>query len=176
MKMLAVIDMQKDFVDRALGTKEAVAIVPAVVKKIAEARKSVIVTTFDTHYDNYMNTLEGKMLPVPHCIKGTDGWLLNDDVAAALKGATDNGNLVITINKNTFGTMQWEDILKKYDIDEIEICGLCTDICVISNALILRALKPDMRIVADSGACAGVTPENHEAACKVMGSCQIEVI
>jgi len=166
MKYLIVIDMQKDFVDGSLGTPEAQAIVPNVEKKAADGNYDKVLFTFDTHYENYMNTLEGKKLPVPHCVKGTAGW--ESVLSAETLGINE------TIIKNTFGYNNW--LMKLYDVDSIELVGLCTDICVISNALILRALFPDVPITVDASCCAGTTPEAHKAALTVMKSCQIDII
>lgn len=177
MKILVVVDMQKDFVNMALGTKEAQKIVPNVVKKINEANGQVVITTYDTHGHDYLDTLEGQKLPVPHCIPDTDGWMLDDAVREALEADDRVLEEWIEVTKPTFGYMKWQDILKDIpDIEEIEICGLCTDICVISNALILRALMPNTKMVIDHTCCAGVTPEKHEAALEVARSCQIDVI
>ena len=172
-KFLVVVDMQKDFVDGALGSKEAVAIVPNVVKKINEFDGEIFVT-YDTHFDNYMETNEGKNLPVPHCIKGTDGWKLNDEVAAAL-----NGKEYTEVEKITFGSVKLPELVKAAAGDEkftVELVGLCTDICVVSNVLVLKAHFPEIKISVDSSCCAGVTPEKHEAALETMRSCQIDVI
>lgn len=171
-KVLIVVDMQKDFVDGALGTKEAVGIVDNVVAKIKGFEGDVI-ATYDTHSENYMDTQEGKKLPVPHCIKGTDGWKLDQKVQAALdeKGFTE-------VYKPTFGSVDLVEMIRKYDIEntEIELIGLCTDICVVSNALLLKANFPEMNISVDAACCAGVTPQKHEAALETMRSCQIEVL
>ncbi len=167
--VLIVVDMQKDFIDGSLGTKEAEAIVENVSRKIRsylDAGRKVYFTK-DTHPDDYLETYEGKHLPVVHCVKGTEGWQIDRRLP------WDDG-LCSVIEKITFGYLEWKSILD--DASDIEICGLCTDICVISNALILRAIYPDKDILADSGCCAGVTPELHEAALKVMASNQIEVI
>lgn len=175
MKILVVVDMQKDFVDGALGTKEAEVIVPAVADKINEFRKdknSVIVFTKDTHYNDYMETLEGKKLPVPHCIFDSEGWEITSKIKVQIED--------IVITKETFGYKDWSFGFNAINFnperDTIEICGLCTDICVISNALILRALYPNVPITVDAKCCAGVTPEKHLAALEVMKSCQIDVI
>lgn len=171
-KILVVVDMQKDFVDGALGTKEAVAIIPNVVKKIKEFDGEIFVT-YDTHFENYMESSEGKKLPVPHCIKGTDGWNLNDDVLNAL----DNKKYT-EIEKVTFGSTDLPELINKTVGDDefsAEFIGLCTDICVVSNALIVKANFPEADIMVDSSCCAGVTPEKHEAALETMRSCQIEV-
>ncbi|MBR6785203.1 MAG: cysteine hydrolase [Clostridia bacterium] len=172
-KLLIVVDMQKDFVDGALGTAEAVAIVDNVVKKI-ENFDGDIIATYDTHPENYMDTQEGKNLPVPHCIKGTDGWALNAKVQAALdkKGFT-------AIEKPTFGSVDLPEYIKaNYNPDEIEIelIGLCTDICVVSNALLIKANFLETKVSVDASCCAGVTVDSHNAALLTMKMCQVNVI
>ena len=172
-KFLVVVDMQKDFVDGSLGTLEAVAIVPNVVKKINEFDGDIFVT-YDTHFDNYMSTSEGKKLPVPQCIKGTDGWKLDSNVAKALQGKE-----YTEVEKITFGSVDLPDLIFKAAGDEdfsIELVGLCTDICVVSNTLILKANYPEKSITVDASCCAGVTPESHNAALTTMKMCQINVI
>ena len=177
-KLLLVIDMQKDFVDQALGTAEAQAIVPAVVAKISEYknRGDVIIATRDTHEDTYMDTQEGANLPVVHCVEGTDGWLLNTEVADAL------GDYGTIIDKPTFGSTDLIALVREYVQQygqpnvHVEIIGLCTDICVVSNALIEKAFYPEMPITLDAACCAGVTPESHDAALTTMRMCQINVI
>lgn len=169
---LIVVDMQKDFIDGALGTKEAVAIVPKVAEKI-RGFDGGIFATLDTHYDNYMETAEGRNLPVPHCIKGTEGWALNEEVAAALgeKGYTP-------VEKITFGAVNLPQLIREAAGEEaftIELIGLCTDICVVSNALLLKANFPEATITVDADCCAGVTPQAHEAALAIMKSCQIMI-
>jgi len=163
-KTLIVVDMQKDFIDGALGTKEAVAIVDNVKKKIAkyQANGDEIIFTRDTHQTDYLNTNEGKYLPVEHCIEGTDGWKIQEDLE--VEGA-------IYINKPTFGFLDWV----KYNLEEVELIGLCTDICVVSNALIIKAMYPEIKVSVDASCCAGVTPESHEAALTTMKMCQVEV-
>ncbi len=171
-KILVVVDMQKDFVDGALGSKEAVAIVPNVVNKIKNFEGDIFVT-YDTHFENYMDTNEGKNLPVPHCIKGTEGWELNRDVMDAL-----NDKEYTTVEKITFGSVDLPGLVGKVAGDKaftVELIGLCTDICVVSNALLLKANFPEMNIAVDATCCAGVTPESHEAALTTMKMCQIEV-
>lgn len=165
MKTLIVVDMQKDFVDGALGSKEAVAIVENVKKKIAEyqANGGQIIFTRDTHQTDYLSTNEGKNLPVEHCIEGTAGWQLYEGMEA--EGA-------IYINKPTFGYLNWSD----YDFEEVELVGLCTDICVVSNALIIKATFPEIEVSVDASCCAGVTPESHVAALATMKMCQVKVI
>lgn len=171
-KILVVVDMQKDFVDGALGTKEAAAIVPAVVDKIREYDKENIFVTRDTHQKDYLTTQEGRKLPVEHCIEGTPGWELDTAVAAAVEGAA-------IVNKPTFGSTELMDIIRgisKTEEISIELIGLCTDICVVSNVLLLKAAMPEVEISVDASCCAGVTPEKHEAALDTMRSCQIQVI
>ena len=170
---LIVVDMQKDFVDGALGTKEAVGILENVVSKIS-AFQGRIFATLDTHLENYLETAEGKKLPVPHCIKDTQGWQLDEKVQLAL--SEKNYKL---IEKNTFGaTGLVEEIRKLREKEEIELelIGLCTDICVVSNALLLKAHFPEMGIAVDASCCAGVTPKTHEAALETMKMCQIDVM
>ena len=171
-KGLVVVDMQKDFVDGALGSKEAIAIVPSAVKKIKEFDGEIFVT-YDTHFENYMDTSEGKKLPVRHCIKGTDGWELNDEVKQAL-----NAKKFTPVEKKTFGSVDLPVLIKEAIGDDdftVELIGLCTDICVVSNALIIKAGFPEAPISVDAACCAGVTPEKHEAALETMRSCQIDV-
>lgn len=176
MKILIVVDMQNDFIDMALGTKEAVAIVPNVVKKITEGDWDKIYVTYDTHGDDYMETSEGKNLPVPHCIKGSQGWKINKDVKRALKSVACS---VVRVEKPTFGSLDLTMLLRqdyfKNDCN-VELVGLCTDICVVSNALLLKANFPEMPIAVDSSCVAGVTPESNEAALTTMKMCQIQVL
>lgn len=172
-KILVVVDMQKDFVDGALGTKEAVAIVPNVVKKIEDFDGDIIVT-YDTHSENYMDTQEGKNLPVPHCIKGTDGWKLDARVQEALDKKTYK-----VIEKPTFGAVELPEYIKaNYNTEELEIelCGLCTDICVVSNALLMKANFLEAKVTVDASCSAGVTPDSHNAALTTMKMCQVNVI
>ena len=171
MKVLIVVDMQNDFIDKALGTKEAVAIVDNVAGKIKEFDGRVIFTR-DTHHDNYMETQEGRNLPVKHCIEGSEGW----QISSALPVSDD----AVIFDKPTFGSkelgMYLEDLAKKESIDEIEVVGLCTDICVISNALLIKAFLPEIKVTVDSSCCAGVTPQSHNNALEAMKCCQINVI
>ncbi len=171
-KFLIVVDMQKDFVDGALGTDEAIAIVPVVVEKINGFSGEIIVT-YDTHTENYMETSEGKNLPVPHCIKGTEGWQLDERIATALKSKKYS-----TIEKPTFGSVSLPELIKAKANGEafsVELIGLCTDICVVSNALLLKANFPEAEISVDPACCAGVTPESHNAALITMKMCQIKM-
>lgn len=168
--VLVVVDMQNDFIDQALGSKEAMAIVDYVADKI-KAFEGFIVVTYDTHDENYMDSLEGKYLPVPHCIKGSEGWQLNNKIQAALANKE-----YITIEKPTFGAMNLPEVIEQNTkVKSIEVCGLCSDICVVSNALLLKAYFKDVDISLDSRACAGVTPQSHEAALTTMRMCQINV-
>ena len=162
MKVLVVVDMQNDFIDGALGTKEAEAIVPFVADKIRNF-DGMVLSTRDTHFENYLETQEGKNLPVKHCIKGTDGWQIVPGL--------ETGNCEY-IDKPTFGWLNWNGFDEK---DELELIGVCTDICVVSNALILKAKYPEAAISVDASCCAGVTPEKHKAALETMKSCQIDV-
>lgn len=169
---LVVVDMQKDFVDGSLGTPEAVAIVPQVVQKIRDF-DGTIFATFDTHFDNYLDTAEGKKLPVLHCIKGTPGWQLDAQVTQALSDKT-----YTPVEKYTFGSVELPGLIQKAADGEdftIELVGLCTDICVVSNALLLKAHFPEVPISVDAACCAGVTPALHEAALATLRSCQIEM-
>lgn len=174
MKLLIIIDMQNDFVDGTLGSNEAVAIVDNVVNKIDEFNGEIIVT-YDTHQDNYMETREGKYLPVPHCIEGTEGHRLNKSVEDALA----NRNFY-DICKPTFGSTHLveyiRDIIDDEKNTEVTLIGLCTDICVVSNAMLLKANYPEMDITVDASCCAGVTPDSHKAALTTMKMCQINVI
>ena len=165
-KTLIVIDMQNDFVTGSLGSKEAQAIVPNVKKKIGEyeANGYDVVFTRDTHQKDYLDTNEGKHLPVEHCIEGTNGWCILDELYWEPHPIVD---------KPTFGNLYWKEF---FDFEEIELVGLCTDICVVSNALILKAMYPDANITVDASCCAGVTPESHQAALTTMKMCQINVI
>ena len=170
-KILIVIDMQNDFIDAALGTKEALGIVENVKEKIRSYPAEDVIATMDTHGENYMDTQEGKYLPVPHCIRGSEGWQIRPDIAELLTGAK-------IYEKPTFGsTAMAEDLkaLSQKEEIEIELVGLCTDICVASNALLLKANMPEVKISVDASCCAGVTPKKHEAALETMRSCQIQV-
>ena len=173
--VLIVVDMQTDFVDGALGTPEAVAIlenVTAKIKAYAHDPDGVIFVTYDTHAEDYMTTSEGKHLPVPHCIKGTAGWELHPTVAAALEDVT-----YTSVEKPTFGSVALPALVKEAAAGDfaVELIGLCTDICVVSNTLLLKANFPEIPISVDAACCAGVTPETHKAALVTMGMCQIEV-
>ena len=169
-KILIVVDMQNDFIDGALGTPEAVAIVPRVEQKIREFPGKVIFTR-DTHGERYLETQEGKHLPVPHCIKGTKGWEICPQLEALREAEA--------IDKVTFGSEKLGELLqednRKEQIEDITLVGLCTDICVISNALLLKAFLPETPIIVDASCCAGVTPKSHETALDAMRMCQINI-
>lgn len=170
MKYLIVVDMQNDFVDGSLGTAEAQAIVPAVVARIEKARAEgwTVIATMDTHGEDYLASAEGRKLPVTHCVRGTQGWQLEDRVRAALPEDA------IIVEKPTFGCVRLPALIGDAP-EAIELIGLCTDICVVSNALLLKAHYPDAGISVDSACCAGVTPEKHAAALETMASCQIDI-
>ena len=171
-RFLVVVDMQKDFVDGALGSKEALAIVPASAAKIRSFEGEIFVTQ-DTHFENYLNTAEGRKLPVPHCIRGTGGWQLDGAIAAALEGKNWTA-----VEKTTFGSTELPALIARAAGEEdfsIELIGLCTDICVVSNALLLKAHFPEKEILVDAACCAGVTPATHNAALATMACCQITV-
>ena len=169
--ILIVVDMQNDFIDGALGTPEAVAIVPAVEEKIRQFDGPVYFTR-DTHAETYMKTQEGRNLPVPHCIRGSEGWQIRPQLDALRKTEA--------IDKPTFGSTALGELMKAADerepIGSITLIGLCTDICVISNALLLKAFLPEVPILVDAACCAGVTPQSHENALAAMASCQIQII
>ena len=173
-EILIVVDMQKDFVDGSLGTKEAVAIVPSVVKEMKKKYDKVFLTR-DTHQPDYLETREGRFLPVVHCVENTSGWQFDKKVG---KAAEKLENAVI-INKPTFGSEQLIELLKeeneKEEIGRITLIGLCTDICVVSNALMVKAAFPEMDVRVLKDCCAGVTPETHEAALTTMKMCQIVI-
>lgn len=187
MKVLVVIDMQKDFTTGVLGNAETAAIAKKVAEKIkaykAENPGVPVIYTMDTHDNDYLNTQEGKKLPVPHCIKNTPGWELDTAVAKVIDKNND-----ICVEKTTFGAADlagyvetadniiWDISSLPQTMDTIEIVGVCTDICVISNAMILKAAFPEIPIIIDSNCCAGVTPESHETALKAMAACQIEIL
>ena len=169
--LLVVVDMQNDFIDGSLGTKEAVAIVDNVIAEIAKYDTKDIFATRDTHPENYLETQEGKNLPVVHCVKNTKGWEINEKIAKALRNAE-------IIDKPTFGSKILAEkiaaIAEKEDI-EVTLIGLCTDICVVSNALLMKAYVPEIPVRVIASCCAGVTPESHEAALKTMAMCQVKV-
>ena len=171
-KILVVVDMQNDFIDGALGTPEAVAIVDNVKARIREYDKADVFVTMDTHFPEYLQTQEGRNLPVEHCIKGTEGWQIRSDIAELLTDAR-------VYEKPTFGSVALAKDIAEIAANEeieIEVLGLCTDICVVSNALLLKANMPEVKITVDHTCCAGVTPESHEAALMTMQMCQIGIV
>ena len=172
-KILVVVDMQNDFIDGSLGTKEAVAIVPKVVEKIKayKANRDAVYFTQDTHDANYLETQEGRNLPVPHCIKGTKGWALQPEIQALAENIFEKG---------IFGGEELAQTLRNMIEDpsqvEIELVGLCTDICVLSNAILLKTYMPEALIKVDAACCAGVTPQSHNNALEAMKMCHIQII
>ena len=168
-KLLIVVDMQNDFVDGSLGTKEAEGIVAHVKAKVEQYQEQgdTVIFTRDTHTEAYLDTQEGKKLPVVHCVKGTKGWEIIDCLQPYVQTVFD---------KPTFGSVKMANIVASRRYEKIELIGLCTDICVISNALLLKALLPETKIYVDASCCAGVTPETHKAALETMKMCQINVI
>ena len=169
MKVLVVVDMQNDFIDGALGTEEAKQIVGSVKRKVEQSisEGSLVIYTRDTHYEDYLDTQEGKNLPVIHCVKGTSGWEISKCVF--LEGSP-------VIDKTSFGSLELADYISNVEgLEEIELIGLCTDICVISNAMILKAKFPEKTIAVDASCCAGVTPKSHENALDAMEMCQIKI-
>lgn len=178
-KLLVVVDVQNDFVDGVLGTPEAQAIIPNIVKKIREW-DGAIISTFDTHDNSYLDTNEGKHLPIPHCIKNTWGWEQNAEVAAAIDKKKEKytfpDTAVWSVEKNAFGSTTLPTVVCNGKYGYIELIGLCTDICVVSNALLLKAEYPEFTIAVDPTCCAGVTPETHKAALTTMKMCQIDII
>ncbi|MBU5425474.1 cysteine hydrolase [Tissierella pigra] len=171
-KVLLVVDMQNDFIDGSLGTKEAVSIVPNVVQKIKEFEGKIIYTR-DTHQGDYLSTQEGRNLPIEHCIEGTLGWEIHKDIQEIISPQN------VIYNKVTFGSkdliLELEEMNKKEPIDEIELVGICTDICVISNALTIKTFLPEVKISVDENCCAGVTKESHKNALNAMKICQIQI-
>lgn len=178
--MLIVVDMQRDFITGALGSAEAQAIVPAVCARMERAKEegTSVVLTLDTHESDYMETREGRFLPVEHCIQGTEGWTLHPEIAKACARG------MLSFEKPTFGSTALMHHVASAAAEKgcingrgmtIELCGVCTDICVVSNALLIKAALPEAEMIVDSALCAGVTPDKHEAALETMRSCQIVV-
>ena len=179
MRVLLVVDMQNDFIDGVLGTKEAVAIVPRLAEKIRHF-DGICIATYDTHHENYLETQEGRNLPVPHCIEGSEGWQLNRQVADALQArAQCSDEEAKTFKKPGFGSAELAEYLRALDrdtpIEEIVLVGVCTDICVISNAMLLKAFLPEVKLTVDAACCAGITKESHENALSAMQMCQISI-
>ena len=171
-EILLVIDMQNDFINGALGTSEAEAIVGRVAEEIRKYPTENVIATRDTHTEDYLNTQEGRKLPVVHCVRETPGWKLHPEIAAALKGAA-------VIDKPTFGSRELAEklsLLSEQDDLEVTLAGLCTDICVVSNALLIKAFLPETPVRVIAACCAGVTPGSHQAALDTMRMCQIEIV
>jgi nicotinamidase/pyrazinamidase len=176
MNILIIIDMQNDFIDGALGTKDAQDVIEPFVEKIHSFDGKIILTQ-DTHDENYLSTQEGRLLPVEHCIEGTEGWKINERI---LDAVMQKGKDYTVFKKGTFGSLSLAEYLKQLSesesIDSIELAGVCTDICVVSNALLIKAMLPEVPVSVDAKCCAGVTPEAHEAALVTMKSCQIDIV
>lgn len=168
MKLLVVVDMQNDFISGALGSSEAEQIVPY-VKGLIENFDGQVIFTRDTHYKNYMETQEGKNLPVPHCVFGTEGWQIHSDLEVLRKTEA--------VNKITFGSKELVELLKdRTDIENITFVGLCTDICVISNVMLIKAYYPEIPLIVDAKGCAGVTPQSHKTALDAMKAIQVQIV
>ena len=168
MKLLVVVDMQNDFISGALGSSEAEKIVPY-VKGLVESFDGQVIFTRDTHYKNYMETQEGKNLPVPHCVFGTEGWQIHSDLEVLRKTEA--------VNKITFGSKELVELLKdRTDIENITFVGLCTDICVISNVMLIKAYYPEIPLIVDAKGCAGVTPQSHKTALDAMKAIQVQIV
>jgi len=182
MKILVVVDMQNDFIEGPLGTPEAVAVVDEVVKRIEGSTHELILFTKDTHQDDYLETPEGKKLPVIHCVEGTKGWETNEKTLQAWTNHESTIRLPElennTFNKPAFGSVDLVDFLTSYSepIDEIELLGVCTDICVISNAIMIKNTLPHIKVSVNAKCCAGVTPQSHQEALNVMAMCQIDIV
>ena len=168
-KLLVVVDMQNDFIGGALGTQEAQSILPAVRARIADARKEgeEVAFTRDTHGEEYLSTKEGKNLPVPHCIAGTAGH----EIAAGLCLAGER-----VFDKPAFGSIELAAYVKEGGFTAVELVGVCTDICVISNALLIKAFCPEAEVCVRAGCCAGVTPQSHQTALAAMRACQVKIL
>lgn len=171
-KALIVIDMQNDFITGVLGNNECRAVVPHVVKRVQDAVEEGmdIIFSQDTHQEDYLSTQEGKKLPVPHCIQNTEGWKIIPELAetAAQRG--------IVFTKETFGSRAIAEYIKAHHYDEVELVGVCTDICVISNAMVIKAFAPELEIFIKESCCAGVTPQSHETAIEAMKACQMNIV
>lgn len=168
-KLLIVVDMQKDFISGVLGTQQAQEIIPAVLERIEDAKEQgeTIVFTRDTHEENYLSTQEGKNLPVVHCVKGTDGWQIDERIYS-------DGFKIF--DKGTFGSIDLAKYVYDGAFDSVELIGVCTDICVISNAMLIKAFCPEISVSVRSNCCAGVTPDSHNNALKAMATCQIKIL
>lgn len=166
-KLLVLIDFQNDFIDGSLGTKEAQAIVPRVIEKLVSYAESERLATQDTHFEDYLTTQEGQNLPVIHCQKGTQGWEIRKEAQVGFQRVFE---------KNIFGSVELAEYIRNENVEQVELIGICTDICVVSNALLIKSFAPEVKITVDASCCAGVTLESHRAALETMKSCQINVI
>lgn len=166
-KCIVVVDMQNDFIDGALGTEEAQQMLPQLIKKLEQEKEADLIFTQDTHHEDYLSTQEGRNLPVKHCLEGEQGW----EICPALQAFAAKAKAVV--KKPAFGSLELPSLVADYD--EVELVGLCTDICVISNAMILKAAHPEQKIAVDGACCAGVTPASHLGALKAMKMCQVEI-
>lgn len=169
-KALIVVDMQNDFITGALANTEGQKIVPAIAELVKNFDGDIIVTR-DTHYENYMNTQEGRRLPVPHCIENTEGWNIVPEIQAALDERKD----VTYVDKQTFGSIALGELVARKLYDAVELCGVCTDICVISNAMVIKACAIETNVAVYKDLCAGVTPDTHKTALDAMAGCQIDI-
>ncbi|MFK4948318.1 cysteine hydrolase [Lactococcus garvieae] len=166
-KLLVLIDFQNDFIDGSLGTKEAQDIVPKVIEKLATYARNERLATQDTHFEDYLTSQEGQNLPVIHCQTGTQGWEIRKEAQVGFKRVFE---------KNIFGSVELAEYIRDENVEQVELIGICTDICVVSNALLIKSFAPEVKITVDASCCAGVTPESHRAALETMKSCQINVI
>jgi nicotinamidase-related amidase len=166
-KALILIDFQNDFIDGALGTKEAQAILPAVLEKLNTYPENARFATQDTHFSDYLETQEGKNLPVIHCQKNSEGWEIRLEAQVGFAKIFE---------KYTFGSTELAEYIRDNAFEQVELIGVCTDICVVSNALLIKAFSPEIKIIVDAACCAGVTPESHEASLETLRSCQVEVL
>lgn len=166
-KALVLVDFQNDFIDGSLGTKEAQAILPNVIEKLSHYPKENRFATQDTHFEDYLSTQEGKNLPVIHCQNGTYGWEIRKEAQVGFAKIFE---------KTTFASRSLAEFIRDENFDEVELIGICTDICVVSNALLIKAYAPEVKLTVDASCCAGVSPEKHLAALETMSSCQIEII
>ena len=170
-KTIVVVDMQNDFIDGSLGTKEAQEMLPRLkekLKQVTDSGSAELIFTMDTHGENYLQTQEGKNLPVAHCLKGSHGWEITPELQEFVKQSK------AVVEKPTFGSLELPKLLG--DAEEVELVGLCTDICVISNAMVIKAAYPEVQVSVDASCCAGVTPESHKNALAAMKMCQIKVL
>lgn len=168
-KLLVVVDMQNDFIDGALGSPAARSIVDKVCKKI-DGWDGRVLFTMDTHYDDYLDTVEGLHIPVEHCINDTHGWELHPDIQERYSGDS------FRVYKDSFGSSELANVISFLDINEVQFVGLCTDICVVSNALLVRSMCPGVKVSVDASCCAGTSKEAHDAALLVMEKCCVDIV